>query len=194
MSRTLHCQEDITKVFSTKCTRRVSLSGWFGNDIGWASSDFSCYSSFFTKMYSISDLKWSMSRTLHCGEGVCQWIIYQKFFLSKYTPTLWINFGWVSHEMYCVTSIFTKKYSIQDLKWSMSRALHRQEDKANFFSTKCIRRVSLSGWFGNDIGWASSDFYCNTSFFTKTVLHFRSIAINVENLALWRGAWWCILD
>jgi hypothetical protein len=99
--------------------------------------------------------------------GVCQWILDQMYKVSKYTPTLWIDFGWVSHEMYCVTSIFTKKYSIQDLKWSMSRALHCQEDIKKVLPTKCTCGVGLSGWFGNDIGWASSDVYCYTSSITK---------------------------
>ncbi len=75
--------------------------------------------------------------------------------------------NYLTGEMYCVTSIFTKKYLIQDLKWSKLSFLHGQEDATKVCSTKCTRRVSLSGWFGNDIGcWASSDVYCYTSFFT----------------------------
>ena len=195
MSRTLHCQEDITKVFSTKCTRRVSLSGWFGNDIGWASSDFSCYTSFFTKMYSIPDRMRSMSRTLHCGER----------FVDEFSTKC---IGWVSTHLRLGSTL-----AESDWPWILlcHLYLHQKvlDSRSGTINVKSIAlprryykslldhiyRESKSLWVIREWHWLSV-----TSFFTKmytlaechiffhqNVLDSRSETIKVENVELkWR--------
>jgi hypothetical protein len=53
--------------------------------------------------------------------GVCRWILDQSYWVSKCTSSFGIDFLGDLSEFHCVTSIVTKKYSVQDLKRSKSR-------------------------------------------------------------------------